>query len=70
MRSKKSRPRGGRPSRVIVRHRREKHHERRTVVKTAICYYSRHHGNTLQVLKAMAQEGTTDLITSYLIIHK
>lgn len=31
-------------------------------MKTAICYYSRHHGNTLQVLKAMAQEGTTDLI--------
>ena len=31
-------------------------------MKTAICYYSRHHGNTLQVLKAMAGEGAVDLI--------
>ena len=31
-------------------------------MKTAICYYSRHHGNTLKVLKAMAQEGEVDLI--------
>lgn len=26
-------------------------------MKTAICYYSRHHGNTLKVLQAMAGEG-------------
>ena len=25
-------------------------------MKTAICYYSRHHGNTLNVLEAMADE--------------
>ena len=31
-------------------------------MKTAICYYSRHHGNTLKVLRAMAQEGEIDLI--------
>lgn len=31
-------------------------------MKLAICYYSRHHGNTLKVLKAMAQQGDTDLI--------
>ena len=31
-------------------------------MKTAICYYSRHHGNTLKVLQAMAQEGDVDLI--------
>lgn len=31
-------------------------------MKTAICYYSRHHGNTLTVLKAMAQVGEVDLI--------
>lgn len=31
-------------------------------MKTAICYYSRHHGNTLKVLEAMAQEGEIDLI--------
>lgn len=31
-------------------------------MKTAICYYSRHHGNTLKVLEAMAQEGEVDLI--------
>ena len=31
-------------------------------MKTAVCYYSRHHGNTLKVLKAMAEEGETDLI--------
>jgi menaquinone-dependent protoporphyrinogen IX oxidase len=30
-------------------------------MKTAICYYSRHHGNTLKLLKAMAGE-ETDLI--------
>ncbi len=29
-------------------------------VKTAICYYSRHHGNTLKVLEAMA-EGRDDV---------
>ena len=31
-------------------------------MKTAICYYSRHHGNTRKVLDAMAQEGSVDLI--------
>ncbi|WP_297199486.1 flavodoxin domain-containing protein [uncultured Flavonifractor sp.] len=31
-------------------------------MKTAICYYSRHHKNTLNVLEAMAQEGQVDLI--------
>ena len=31
-------------------------------MKTAICYYSRHHGNTLKVIEAMAQEGEVDLI--------
>lgn len=31
-------------------------------MKAAICYYSRHHGNTLKVLEAMAQEGEVDLI--------
>ena len=29
------------------------------MMKTAICYYSRHHGNTRSVLEAMAQEGET-----------
>lgn len=31
-------------------------------MRTAICYYSRHHGNTRKVLEAMAQEGEVDLI--------
>lgn len=31
-------------------------------MKTAICYYSRHHGNTLKVLQAMASVGEIDLI--------
>lgn len=31
-------------------------------MKTAVCYYSRHHGNTLKVLRAMAGEGEMDLI--------
>lgn len=31
-------------------------------MKTAVCYYSRHHGNTLKVLEAMAPEGSLDLI--------
>lgn len=31
-------------------------------MKTAICYCSRHHGNTLKVLEAIAQEGDVDLI--------
>lgn len=31
-------------------------------MKTVICYYSRHHGNTLKVLEAMAQQGDVDLI--------
>ena len=31
-------------------------------MKTAICYYSRHHGNTRKVLDAMAGEGGVGLI--------
>lgn len=31
-------------------------------MKTAICYYSRHHGNTLKILEAMAQESGVDLV--------
>ena len=31
-------------------------------MRTAVCYYSRHHGNTRKVLEAMAQEGEIDLI--------
>ena len=31
-------------------------------MKTAICYYSRHHGNTLKVLQTMADGGGIDLI--------
>ena len=31
-------------------------------MKTAVCYYSRHHGNTLKVLQAMADAGEIDLI--------
>ena len=31
-------------------------------MKAAICYYSRHHGNTLKVLEAMAGEEEVDLI--------
>ena len=31
-------------------------------MKTAICYYSRHHGNTRKVAEAMAQEGQVDLM--------
>ena len=31
-------------------------------MKTAICYYSRHHGNTRKVLEAMAQVGEVELI--------
>lgn len=31
-------------------------------MKTAVCYYSRHHGNTRKILEAMAQEGDVDLI--------
>ena len=31
-------------------------------MKTAICYYSRHHGNTRKVLEAMAREGEVDLL--------
>ena len=31
-------------------------------MKTAICYYSHHHGNTLKVIEAMAQEGKVELI--------
>ena len=40
-------------------------------MKTAICYYSRHHGNTRKVLEAMAQENDIDLIdvTSRVAVH-
>lgn len=40
-------------------------------MKAAICYYSRHHGNTLKVLKAMAEENDIDLIdvTSRTAVH-
>lgn len=31
-------------------------------MKTAVCYYSRHHGNTRRVLEEMAQVGKMDLI--------
>ncbi len=31
-------------------------------MKIAICYYSRHHGNTLKVLKAMTQAQKADLL--------
>ena len=31
-------------------------------MKTAICYYSRHHGNTRKVAGAMAQAGEVALI--------
>lgn len=31
-------------------------------MKAAVCYYSRHHGNTRKVLEAMAEEGKLDLI--------
>ena len=31
-------------------------------MKTAICYYSRHHGNTRKVLEAMVQADGADLI--------
>lgn len=31
-------------------------------MKTALCYYSRHHGNTRKVLEAMVGEGEVDLI--------
>lgn len=31
-------------------------------MKAAVCYYSRHHGNTRKVLEAMAGEGEVDLI--------
>lgn len=30
-------------------------------MKTAICYYSRHHGNTLKVLEAMARDQDVEL---------
>lgn len=31
-------------------------------MKTAICYYSRHHGNTRNILEAIAQEGDVELL--------
>jgi len=41
------------------------------MMKTAICYYSRHHGNTRKVLEAMAQGNGVDLIdvTSRMAVH-
>ena len=40
-------------------------------MKTAICYYSRHHGNTLKVLEAMARGNDIDLIdvTARMAVH-
>ena len=40
-------------------------------MKTAICYYSRHHANTLKVLQAMACCGEVDLIdvTARSVVH-
>ena len=40
-------------------------------MKTAVCYYSRHHGNTLRVLQAMAGERELELIdvTSRIAVH-
>jgi flavodoxin len=40
-------------------------------MKTAVCYYSRHHGNTRRVLDAMALEGEMDLldVTSRQAVH-
>ena len=40
-------------------------------MKTAICYYSHHHGNTMQVLEPMAQEQEIDMInvTSRIAAH-
>ena len=40
-------------------------------MKTAICYYSRHHGNTRKVLEAMAQGNDIDLIdvTARMAVH-
>ncbi len=40
-------------------------------MKTAICYYSRHHGNTLKVLAAMAEGQDVELfdVTSRMAFH-
>ena len=40
-------------------------------MKTAICYYSRHHGNTRKVLEAMVRGNGVDLIdvTSRVAVH-
>lgn len=40
-------------------------------MKTAICYYSRHHGNTLKILQAMTEGEDVDLIdvTSRAAVH-
>ena len=40
-------------------------------MKTAICYYSRHHKNTLNVLQAMAQVGEIDLfdVTTHQVVR-
>lgn len=40
-------------------------------MKTAICYYSRHHGNTLKVLEAMTEGTGIDLIdvTGRVAVH-
>ena len=31
-------------------------------MKTAVCYYSRYHGNTRKVLEVLAEAGGVDLI--------
>ena len=40
-------------------------------MKTAVCYYSRHHGNTLKVLETIAEAGEMDLIdvTARQVVH-
>lgn len=40
-------------------------------MKTAICYYSRHHGNTRKILEAMARGNDVDLVdvTSRVAVH-
>ena len=38
-------------------------------MKTAVCYYSRHHGNTLKVLKAMGDDIDLIDVTSRVAVH-
>ncbi len=40
-------------------------------MKTAICYYSRHHGNTGKLLQAIAEDSEADLfdVTSRIAVH-